>query len=84
MQTKNLAAWGRNPETDKIDASIFAGSREGWGLDAGHYQGYLAPVAVHPRPDSETSQYARHRINAVGQKYRIPIVVAIMLTLGRQ
>ncbi len=74
MTTRNLAAWGRD-SSEKLNSRIYSGSRTGWGLDSGHYQGYLDPVAVHPRPDSETSQYARHRINAVGQKYRIPVVV---------
>jgi hypothetical protein len=74
MPTRNLT-WGRDPVSNKLDAKIYSGSRTGWGLDAGHYQGYIDSVAVHPRPDSETSQYARHRINAVGQRYRIPVVV---------
>lgn len=74
MTTRNLEAWGRD-SSEKLNSRIYSGSRTGWGLDSGHYQGYLDPVAVHPRPDSETSQYARHRINAVGQKYRIPVVV---------
>lgn len=74
MVTRNLAAWGRD-SLSKLNARIYAGSRDGWGLDSGHYQGYIDPISVHPRPDTETSQYARHRINAVGQKYRIPIVV---------
>lgn len=75
MRARNLEPWGIDTTTGKLSSAVYSGSRAGWGLDAGHFKGYIFPIAVHPRPDSETAQYARHRINAIGQKYRIPISV---------
>ena len=46
-----------------------------WQLAAGHYQGYLDLAVVYPRPDNETSNYARHRHAYPGIKYEIPIGV---------
>src|SRR6188508_355199 len=46
-----------------------------WKLAVGHSEGYMTPVIVHPRPDSETGAYARHRNAYPGQPYAVPIVV---------
>lgn len=46
-----------------------------WKLAPGHFEGHFSARIVHPRPDSETTQYERHRVNYPGQPYRIPIAV---------
>lgn len=49
-----------------------------WQLPPGHYTPAKMPmVLVHPRPDSETSSAARHRIAYADgiMQYRIPVVV---------
>ncbi len=46
-----------------------------WNLASGHFESHLSPVIVYPRPDGESSVYARHRNNYTGQNYRIPVVV---------
>lgn len=46
-----------------------------WKLAPGHSEGHFAPRIIHPRPDSETTQYERHRVNYPDQPYRIPIGV---------
>lgn len=46
-----------------------------WKLAPDHSEGYFAPRIIHPRPDSETTEYERHRVNYPGQPYRIPIAV---------
>lgn len=45
-----------------------------WQLAAGHFESYLSPIIVHPRPNSETGTNARHRNGYTGQAYRVPVV----------
>ena len=55
---------------DGVDVS------EMWILPEGHYVRAKMPMRlVHPRPDTETSAWARHRKAYPGIEYRIPIAV---------
>lgn len=52
------------------------GAAEAWQLAVDHYvQAKMSPVIVHPRPDSETSSWERHRMAPDGIAWSIPIVV---------
>lgn len=47
-----------------------------WQLPEGHWVAAKMPMTlVHPRPDSETNAWARHRKAYPGLEYRIPIAV---------
>lgn len=55
---------------DEVDAG------KDWILPEGHYVRAKMPMhLVHPRPDTETNAWARHRKAYPGLEYRIPIAV---------
>jgi len=60
---------------DNRGSSVDQVPANSWKLAVGHFEGYMAPVIVHPRPSSETAAHARHRNAYPGQPYAVPIVV---------
>jgi hypothetical protein len=74
IDLSTLIANGISP---KYDGMYIYGERpeQSWQLATGHYQSYINPIITFPRPDSETTTNARHRVNYPGQTYRIPIAV---------
>lgn len=73
MTTRNLAAWGRNPATGLLQ-SDYAPINAAYQMPDGYFSPSRFNLSlIHPRPDSETSQYSFHRIAQTGQPWSIPI-----------
>lgn len=65
----------RDTVVDNRGSSADQNPTPDWQLAPGHFEGYFSPTIVHPRPDSETTQYERHRVNFPGQPYRTMVAV---------
>src|SRR5574343_1056048 len=52
------------------------GASASWQLASGHYvPAKMQPVIIHPRPDSETNSWERHRMAPDGIEWSIPLVM---------
>lgn len=63
-----------NPPVLSLEGGAAATS--GWQLPEGHWVPAKMPMTlVHPRPDNETNDWARHRRAYPGLEYRVPVTV---------
>lgn len=71
------AAWPQEPPKAPMLVSVDAGvAQSDWQLPTTHFVRAKMPMTlVHPRPDSETNTWARHRKAYPGLEYRIPVAV---------
>ena len=67
--------WSNGWTSDSADTAVIAAAVAGsWQLPVGNYNAtVIAAEVIHPRPDTETNSWAKHRYHTDDHAYRIPI-----------